>query len=668
MKLCRIFFLFFWILLLILTLEPSFSAANRHFCLSPLSSAATPEKAQFIRFKKQLNALTLKAELEDDRSEFSSSGDFSERKSLIFSEALRMNYRGSFYHPKFSDFSLYIELIPQQHREQSEFETSGKFRNDFLTDFRFLSTFLKDKPYPVTVFADKQDHVRHADVYKTQTVDSLNFGSTFHYLNPKFPLLLSYQNSDSEVESTFRNLLRYHDERLVFRAENKESEFWGKWYFDYVQNEFDQEETDVYENQGTYHILSLENIRAFDPAHDNVLNSNLRTYSLTGDRESEQLSVDEVLTLTHTDHFKTHYSYDYNERLTRNVDFKAHRVGAGLQHQLYESLTSFVDVAGTVSESTDFDQKIGEVSIEERYKKNIGFAIFRAETGFSLEKSRRVSEGSLSVLREPYRLTDNLVEFLKETGIDPESVSVLNKDGLLLVKDKDYQIVSSSGKVELRRLPESLVFSGEEVFVDYIVENPVLDYLAFQKYFRVSLSSLDDKLRIYDMLRTREYMEVEGGEGFATNDFTDNVLGVSWRWKMFVSGAEYENYDANLAPFRGFRLWENVRWDISSSSSFSLNASYSDMDFLQEEDHRKDYTLSGLYYFRLSPKTFIDVSGGYRFQQGARIDLEDLIGKVSFKTKIKKLDCEISYEYEDRRYNESERVNHYGYIKFTRYF
>ncbi|MDP3980010.1 MAG: hypothetical protein Q8Q33_01210 [Chlamydiota bacterium] len=638
---------------------------NRDIPLTHDDSNSQPIRP--FTLKNRGNTLTLTTEWEDNKSRFSSTDPYLKDKILTFSEALEMNYSGSIYHPNLFDFNTTFEIQPEQKKEESIYSTGDEFNYNLLRYYRVQGTLLKEKPYTLSLFASQRRWEEKSDIFERQTINGKQYGGTLFWKNNTLPMSLSYRHSDQEIERAYQPLQDYLDNRLTYQA-NSQPTFLGKSSVNYTYRDFSQKESTNYENQGTSHRVVLRNTKDFGPDHKKTLDTFARYYHLTGDRIADQLNIDNNFTMTHTDHLKSRFWYIYTTNDNDAIHQDQNRFGSRITHRLYESLTSTLEGEYITSNSENLTQNTGTIRLREDYRKKIGsLGILQAGVDLSIEKDNRdnLEDAEITVIGESHNLTDSDIHFLNENGVVLSSIIVYNRDGTTYYENIDYEIIQSGAKTEIKRIPNSRIYEGQEILLDYKAGGGV-NFSAFQQSYYTNLILWNNRLRLYFRHRERDYIAFEGAEQFVPDTFTDSVYGTELRIGPSTSTLEYQDYQSDQNNYTTIRLRENIAWDLSIRTRLSANASYTHIDF--ESDQRDYYTLLGTYFWRLSQKTSINLESGYRWQQDTTTDLEDIFSKAVFRTKFRRVYCEITYEYENRLLNESHIEEHYGYIKITRFF
>lgn len=626
--------------------------------------------ARFLQIKNESNLLTLRTEYEREKQALADSSAPSKRSRLLFEEILETDFRGSVYHPKFMDFDIALGIAPQQIKQKSEFGSGDdRFRNSYLTHYRVNSYFLKEKPLNFSLFTDKQREIQNRDFFERQIVDSNTYGGRFAFKNEKIPLGFSYHYSERNIDRSFRGDQFFEDETISLQVR---PEFipWGETDMDYTKNKFFRQEAGSDDQRGVSDQVSISNRYQWDEAHPKNLGTYLRYFSLDDTRDSRDLTLNESLTVEHSDRLQSFYQYNLAENSVDNSDSTRHDITLGLGHQLYESLRSSVSINGISLKTTSFNESGASVSIDEDYHKKIGVAQLGVGIGYVRgRKNRDAAATFLNIVNEPHALLDSTVVFLNHLDIDTSTIVVTNSAGTLsYIRDLDYQIIEhASGFFEIRRIATGDISNGDQVIVDYIAQqNPSFSFSTAQNHYRLSLGFWENKLQFYSRYRQQQHSGFEGESNLVLEEFDDKVSGCQLNLDGMNVSAEYEDYVSDLSPYTALRFREDLTWNISPQSLLTLHSGQDYVNLL--DDKRDSYDVRGRYSLRLSRLAVCSLENGYRRQKGNNTDLENFTSRMTYRLNISDLSLETGYEFQKEYSLGNDRDNHYVFSILQRRF
>ncbi|MCR4336975.1 MAG: hypothetical protein NUV91_04130 [Candidatus Omnitrophica bacterium] len=623
-----------------------------------------------LGLKNRNNALTLGLESEQEKRKLSSSSSTAKRSRLLFQEIFETEFSGSVYHPKFFDFDLNLGITPQQQKEESE-STVGvsKFRNSYLSYYSFYSQILKEKPYGANLFFDQHRETLNRDFFERQVVDSDSSGITTRYRNQHGSLNTSFQNSHREITRTFRADQEYEDETFNFRLK-PEKDAWGETRLDYSRNNFVRLEEGVSDQEGESDEWNVFNRYTWDEELEKSLNSRLYYRSLTGTRDSKDLTWTESLSIPHSETLETFLNYSFSDRSVSDVESQDQNLVLGWEHQLYESLTSRLSLRGAKKEATSFDENEVGLSLNENYKKNIGPAVLRLGWGSNYSQQRReAASASIRIVNESHTLSDGTLVVLNEGNVDITSIVVTNSNGTTIYsQDVDYQVIElAGGLVEIRRVVGGSIINGQAVMVDYTLTlDPSLKFTSLANDYRTSLDFFNNHLQFYYRLKTQRYPQVTGGRQTILEKFDDALWGSEVQWRQASFRAEYENYQSDLTPYEALRFSQSIGWETSPRGKLTL---LSNQNYIHlSEENRNNYEIRGEYLLRLSPSAVLGLENGYRLYDGDRTDLKNMSSKVLYRINMGLVSFEAEYEFQQEWFFRDYKRNHFFSTMLKRRF
>jgi hypothetical protein len=100
------------------------------------------------------------------------------------------------------------------------------------------------------------------------------------------------------------------------------------------------------------------------------------------------------------------------------------------------------------------------------------------------------------------------------------------------------------------------------------------------------------------------------------------VFGADYRFWDFTIGAERETHDATISPFNANRYFGRYLKRLSIDTTLLVNATFAQIDYLDEDNHADLLTVSGDLQYRVTRELFL--TGGIVW----RDEHDDLRGKT----------------------------------------
>jgi hypothetical protein len=131
-----------------------------------------------------------------------------------------------------------------------------------------------------------------------------------------------------------------------------------------------------------------------------------------------------------------------------------------------------------------------------------------------------------------------------------------------------------------------------------------------------------------------DYKNVEKSDLLILNYIEQNTFGGKINIKFTELGAEYEDHNSTITPYKLMRYYLNIQKRIKKFI-LSVNGNYRDYNMVDESINRMYYDVSGSAGYEFGPNTRLEMNIGYRKQRGPGIDLNLFTGQTEIKTNIR---------------------------------
>jgi|GEM_PF-1391300 len=651
----------------------------------PLAPVLEP---QLLRLQLLSANLVVEAEQRTQKDTTAATGNTTDYKNKSLAPSAELTLDGSLYHPNLLAFTLKGQLGYEWEKIQDASQ-SNLNASVALQYYDARLRLLGEKPYAATLTAGRSTYVREYDFFNTVRGTEQRYGASAGYSAGPVPFTVDAQHSDLTDDSATQSTTSTYD-TLSLQAQNRRQDInYTKLAYSYTR--YRRETTDLNTDQGADHILQLNDFERFGADRPATLESRLTYHH----NDSEDLLFEDLLnnggsgTRTSSDSFnlqehfeKAHtpmfrslydYSYDYFNEGPYHNDY--HRAQVGVEHQLYQSLTSHLDVHGGLSRTTDqaadLQQTTYGVGLGESYTKRLG-AWGQLSLGYQgvldrLDNRAPSGNSTISVFHERQTLNDGTVAFLNLPQVDPVSIRVTDAAGQIVYHELlDYELVPHGAQMEIRRVAGGTIPNGAAVLVDYrAASQPVTSGEVLTDTWSARLDLFERLIGLYARrIASRSY----GEQWQAVNDFTDQTIGADLRWKGFGASAEYETYDSNLTAYRNKRLSQSYSQPLGLGSSLGLSASEVWIDFPDSDQQRANYQFIARFGMQVTSMLAFDVEGGKRFERGDQ-DARDLTtARAEVNFQVGDLSLWLTYELEGQRTPEETREQNRIFLRVKRTF
>ncbi|MCC7377475.1 MAG: hypothetical protein IT581_22635 [Verrucomicrobiales bacterium] len=644
---------------------------------APAAEGTDPLPPKWVRFRLERLAagLDVEAESQEWRGGFSTTPMTRDR--LYIAPAVELGGHGSIYHPNLFEYDLQGEgLISYEQFDLAgspNAESNGHDSSwDPLIRYNLNARLLKDKPYSPSFHASRGRAFRDLDFFTRTTVDTEDYGAVAGYRTGLIPFNVSYDRR-SESESGMARPSSTDEEIVAVDARNSRA-YGGETQFTYSHNNFNRLNRGFAEDSGDSHRADLTDTEKLG-ADDWILLRSLLRYGRvdsTG-RNDEDLQFSENLTLRHSSSLQSYYDYSYSSRASGGTDNIGNTGGAGIQHQLFESLTSSLEFRGEDQSSTGPSGTVDILryggTLAENYTKKLG-DWGRLHLGYSLgvqPEERTFSGTDINILDEPHTLRDSDITLLALPNADVASIRITDTTGTILyLANLDYLVFSRGAVTEIRRVSGGHIPNGGAVLVSYVARNQESDrYTNIINAFQWRLDLFGRLLSFYARVTIDQK---PGGKSATLNEFVDTVAGVESEWKGLQLGAEYENYDSTLTPYTAFRFREGYNWSPLTYANFGINFSQTFTEF-PDTNRRVDYQdVIARVEIRPVRSVSIKLEGGYRIEEGDGVDQTIFTARADVSYTLGRFAAALGYEYHDESYFADLYHKHFLYLKVRRTF
>lgn len=641
------------------------------------ADSTEPLPPKWLRFQLDRLAAGLDVEVESQEWRGRFGDQPSNRDRLYLAPVLELGGHGSIYHPNLLEYDFtgenliayeQFDLSGSANPKENGFDSSV----DPLVRYNLNARLLKDKPYSPFFHASRGRAFRNLDFFTRTTVDSEDYGGNVGYRAGAVPFSVSYDRR-SESESGMARPSSTDEEIVNFEAHNYR-EYGGESQFTYTHNTFDRRNRGFANDTGTSHRADLTDTEKLG-ADDWVLARTIARFGQvdsTG-RNDRDIQFAENVTLRHSPSLQTFYDYAYNFRSSSSTETTGHTGGAGIRHQLYQSLTSSLELRGddqtTEGPSGNLDILRYGATLSENYTKKLG-DWGRLNLGYAVTaqpEERTFSGGDIAILDETHTLKDAELTFLALPNADLATLRVTDSSGTILyLAGLDYLVIRRGDLTEIRRITGGHIPDGGVILVSYVARNQNSDrYTNLINSFHWRLDLFGRLLSLYARLTIDQK---PGGTSPTLNEFVDSVVGVESEWRGFQAGAEYEAYHSTLTPYEAIRFREGYSVQPVSYATFGINFSQNFTEF-PDNGRRVDYhDVIARCELRPVRSLTVKLEGGYRIETGDGVDQTVFTARADVSYTLGRFAALLGYEYQDEAYFADLYRKHYLYLKVRRTF
>jgi len=624
----------------------------------------------------RLKYLRLDVEAEQSSQE-SALGSQSSYERLYVAPAIGIGWDHFIYHPDLLNFSILAE--PGYSWQESGPPGSKRERNDVLLNGTFNGRLLQLKPYATTLFANSTHNTHQYDFFNSVIEDAQSYGLLTGYRERPVPVTLTFQRTTRDTSG-----LSYDTKSdqitldLHARNERKLQDFTD---FSYQYSQYDSTTGDALSRFHDTSDFSYVTVTDTEHFHKSVLTSTLLfDQSESTESTSDDLNLRLNYTVEHTANFRSLYDYSFLRFATDNGDGLQNNARAGVQHQLYESLSSYGDLHGTTANSSfggsSFDLVSGGTTIAVNYTKRLGdWGRLTIGNSASYDLTEQETTGTiLFVSKESHALpSGQWVRLNQPRVIAISSVTTDAAHGEIPVTENvDYFVDRTRNPWQLQRNPLSIILtdSNNVVLVTYTAQsNPSGSYSTFSDQAQIRLDLWKGMLGLFARYSFSD--NHANAPGFVLENVQEFQAGADFYYRGLRLNANYTDRKSTLFNYYSYNLSEgyssalfphwsigvdlNQRWSFyPDSGKFSYEVTY--YDFIARASWH--------------PITTIEWSteAGYELQRGNGLDQDLFVGRSYLNWLIGKLDIHLGYEFQNQEFTAEKRERHFVFVRARRSF
>jgi hypothetical protein len=536
------------------------------------------------------------------------------------------------------------------------------------------TTFCNNKPVTVQGFFNFDQNYFNRELLTNVRSNNLQWGGMVSANNKILPLTVTYRNLkwDQHETQTGRNFSM--DQENVQVRVSKSFGSRDRNELVYYRNDYLYAYSGLHQTQHMTNQLALNNNLYFDTGRKYNLNSRISWYDQEGTSSFRRFEVLEGLSfqLPHQLRFTANLNlFNLKDRI-QELDQK--RVRTGLEHRLFESLTSKVFFEyGVLKQQAAFTlvERDSRGGFDIRYTKKIPTGTLNLNYRYYRHHHATEGEtGSLSVLNEEQMLSDVAVVLLNKPYIEINTVVVKDVSGAIIYQvNFDYLLIERAGYTEIQRVPGGRIPENGVVYIDYVYRQPgTYSFAENHSHFSINLMLFNRLLELYYHYAVQNYPKVEEGELLTLNYYHQHVYGIRFHLGFARGGIESDMYRSTIIPYRMWRYYLDLNWNIRSRLQVTMNGNVRDYRMIADEVDQLYASVSGKVTYLIRPRMNVSINGGYLHQRGRNIDMDLLTSRIEFRTVFRKLHLAVGLELYRRNYLQSNFMFNGGYIQVTRKF
>jgi hypothetical protein len=652
----------FWLLPALLLLGSWRSEAQRW----------SDEEPRWLRL--EIPTASVGVDVEGLKETVTANGSTSTHDNFLVVPLVGLGLQGSVYHPNLMTFDISGQGGVGWMYDSVTSPGYSQTRNESQNLLLFLATlnFLSSKPYNATFFASHDHTYNNYDFFNTATADSTRYGGRAAWVTKSFnlnadmgyrDLITSGLSGTSEISETYLNF------NGVNQRERGSSTL--TYSFDDYGNRLNNGPTQTSMSQS----FGASDSETFG-SRDQITATTGASYGWAdyASRHAETINATENVNIEHRPNLNSYLMLNYQNSSLDPASSSVFQGIIGVRHQLYESLTSTLDLHGTYNDYS----ALHSASVSDRYGAGLGEAYTKHLGSWGLlsfggaavvDHNDQYSSGSgiLSIINESHVLRDTTVTLLNNPRVLVSTILVTGPGGVpTYLNGADYRIIPHGEMIEIQRVPTSLnLANGSTVLVSYQSDSL---YTASFETLNGSASIRLDMFNLVGVYGRLNVVDNNAPPQAMVETLTDLVGGADISWRWLRAGAEYESYDSNFSEYTATRFFETLNFQLGESTHLGLSCN---QIFYQYPRNRQQtqFTYIGQFNTQISYWLFWNVDAGYYYQDalGAQQDL--VAARTGLNASWGKLTLKAGYQYNYQMLEQTERRDsNFFYFQMRRDF
>lgn len=630
----------------------------------------------------RLEYISLDAEVEQVSAK--AGGSTTDTRNIYLAPTAGIGWDSFLYHPDLLTFSLLAE--PGYNWQQYAVNGVTSEQDSLLLNGNLTATVLQLKPYATILSYGRAHEDYHYDFFNSATVDEENWGVSSGYREGPVPVNFSFQHSTRDSSGISLNAVT---DQTTFDLHAQNSRANGNFTdLSYQFSQYDSSSTyaaETFLDTSTTHYVTLTDAEHFG---NNTLDSSL-IYSRQENQGVPSDSVNAMLDLSmeHTVHLRSFYDYSFARYTGEGAESVNQLARAGLQHQLYDSLSTTIDVHGGLADNTSpgatLDQQGAGTTLSVDYSKRLGeWGHLSINDSASYDLTHQTSTGSqLSINNESHTVPATGLFFLTQPlDLSLQSVTFYNGSATLtLVRGTapagDYDLITTTDPWQIRIYstgPNHLDLSSSPVVqVNYTVQpNPTGSYSVFNDQFQVRLDFWHQRAGVYARYNFND--DQADSPGFVFENISEFQAGGDVAWQGFRAAANFTDRHSSLYDYQSVTLSEgySLRAGPRSTAGIDLRQQWSTYPNAGTNSTPDLTYYSFTAHYDWQPVSSLSWNSelGYEQQSGAGEDQNLIVARSYLNWFVGKLELHLGYEFQNQEYTAESRERNYVFLRMRRNF
>ncbi len=411
------------------------------------------------------------------------------------------------------------------------------------------------------------------------------------------------------------------------------------------------------------------------------LNTTVKVWKANGLNERDDLEWNETLGWDLGRALRSGLNYTYTIARPDGVDRESNLWRGWLQHELYQSLTTQLEVFGRDTDFSPGDEQVVGGRIGWGYRK-----ILPAESSLNAQlftqyqvTDRNLESQTQTIINEPHPVVLGERLFLDNLNAVPESIVVRNRDPLVRVapyeEGIDYRVEQVGARTEIvveGAGLSNIILTGMVLLISYDIRvDPDIRFATDAEGIAAEVHLFADRYRVFASF-DRIHQGILSGDDDANYlaDQRNYRLGGERRWRTITLSSEYQRFESDIQSNQ-FIDGTLRYYDVLESGSLSLYLRdrywWYDASGSNATDDQNLINLGGQYRTTLLGSVLTTLTGDYQRVMGGADSDRLALGadfRWAFRQLVVSLRSRAAFRWIEGELTRDEHVR----LELTRYF
>jgi hypothetical protein len=395
----------------------------------------------------------------------------------------------------------------------------------------------------------------------------------------------------------------------------------------------------------------------FDRNRKYNFNSQLSYYDQAGDNEFTKIEAIERFVFSLPANFRLTGGYVFYGLEDPNQLLKQNRISGSLNHQLFESLSTNIFTDYSVISQSVYGENNFKTGLDLNYTKKIPAGRFNLSYRYFRSYYDMTGDPApVKIVNEEHLLSDGKITILNKPYVELSTIQIKDQAGVIIYQlNFDYLINVINNYVEIQRVPGGQISNNQAITADYTANQPgSYSFRADNNTVSTSILLFKRLFEIYYRGSFQTYHNLVNADYLTLDYYNQNVYGSRLDFGFASIGAEYDNYNSNIIPYKRFRYYLDLNLSIKSKLLISVNGNILDYRLIGDDVNQLFANITGKVTYSFNFKTRLDCEAGYLSQQGKNIDLKLFTSKLEISTAFRQLHLGAGVEMYNRQYLNSD--------------